>query len=89
MGLTFSKLFDKYWGKKDIRTLFAHAQHARPSRVTRLLAPLRPLFFLNDPGILMLGLDCAGKSTILYKLKLGEIQTTIPCTGRNPSPTTF
>lgn len=50
MGLTFSKLFDKLWGKKEMR-------------------------------ILMVGLDAAGKTTILYKLKLGEIVTTIPTIG--------
>ena len=27
----------------------------------------------KDIRILMLGLDCAGKTTITYKLKLGEI----------------
>jgi ADP-ribosylation factor protein 1 len=47
MGLTFSKLFDRLWGKKE----------------------------------LMVGLDAAGKTTILYKLKLGEIVTTIPTIG--------
>ncbi|KAG6915545.1 hypothetical protein DXG01_010980 [Tephrocybe rancida] len=31
----------------------------------------------------MLGLDAAGKTTILYKLKLGEIVTTIPTIGFN------
>lgn len=50
MGLTFSRLFDKIWGKKEMR-------------------------------ILMVGLDAAGKTTILYKLKLGEIVTTIPTIG--------
>lgn len=54
MGLTFSKLFDKLWGKKEMR-------------------------------ILMVGLDAAGKTTILYKLKLGEIVTTIPTIGMDPS----
>lgn len=29
------------------------------------------------------GLDAAGKTTILYKLKLGEIVTTIPTIGKN------
>jgi GTPase SAR1 family protein len=29
------------------------------------------------------GLDAAGKTTILYKLKLGEIVTTIPTIGEN------
>jgi len=33
--------------------------------------------------IVMLGLDAAGKTTILYKLKLGEIATTIPTIGFN------
>ncbi|PWA57914.1 hypothetical protein CTI12_AA405170 [Artemisia annua] len=33
--------------------------------------------------ILMVGLDAAGKTTILYKLKLGEIITTIPTIGFN------
>jgi GTPase SAR1 family protein len=31
--------------------------------------------------ILMLGLDAAGKTTILYKLKLGEYVQTIPTIG--------
>jgi ADP-ribosylation factor protein 1 len=31
--------------------------------------------------ILTLGLDAAGKTTILYKLKLGEVVTTIPTIG--------
>merc|ERR1712087_721413 len=52
MGLTFSKLFDRLWGKKEMR-------------------------------ILMVGLGAAGKTTILYKLKLGEIVTTIPTIGFN------
>lgn len=51
MGLTFSKLFDRLWGRKEMR-------------------------------ILMVGLDAAGKTTILYKLKLGEIVTTIPTIGQ-------
>ena len=54
MGLAFSKIFDKLWGKKEMR-------------------------------ILMVGLDAAGKTTILYKLKLGEIVTTIPTIGTIPT----
>lgn len=52
MGLMVSKLFDRLWGKKEMR-------------------------------ILMVGLDAAGKTTILYKLKLGEIVTTIPTIGQS------
>merc|ERR1740121_2383172 len=33
--------------------------------------------------ILTVGLDAAGKSTMLYKLKLGEVVTTIPTIGFN------
>lgn len=50
MGLSFSKLFNDLFGKREMR-------------------------------ILMVGLDAAGKTTILYKLKLGEIVTTIPTIG--------
>lgn len=55
MGITFSRLFDRLWGRKEMR-------------------------------ILMVGLDAAGKTTILYKLKLGEIVTTIPTIGQSPPP---
>jgi len=37
----------------------------------------------KEMRILMVGLDAAGKTTILYKLKLGEIVTTIPTIGFN------
>ena len=37
----------------------------------------------KDMRILMVGLDAAGKTTILYKLKLGEVVTTIPTIGFN------
>jgi len=37
----------------------------------------------SDYRILMPGLDSAGKTTILYKLKLGEIVSTIPTIGFN------
>jgi ADP-ribosylation factor protein 1 len=39
--------------------------------------------FRKEARILMVGLDAAGKTTILYKLKLGEIVTTIPTIGFN------
>ena len=39
----------------------------------------------KEMRILMVGLDAAGKTTILYKLKLGEIVTTIPTIGKRGS----
>jgi ADP-ribosylation factor protein 1 len=44
---------------------------------------LSGLFSRREMRILMVGLDAAGKTTILYKLKLGEIVTTIPTIGFN------
>jgi len=37
----------------------------------------------TDMRILMVGLDAAGKTTILYKFKLGEVVTTVPTIGFN------
>ncbi|ETO03702.1 ADP-ribosylation factor [Reticulomyxa filosa] len=37
----------------------------------------------EEKRILTVGLDAAGKTTILYKLKLGEVVTTIPTIGFN------
>ena len=37
----------------------------------------------KEMRILMVGLDASGKTTILYKLKLGEVVTTIPTIGFN------
>ena len=39
--------------------------------------------------ILLLGLDAAGKTTILYKLKLGDVVTTIPTIGFNVENVTY
>lgn len=44
---------------------------------------LNRLFNKKQVRILMIGLDSAGKTTILYKLKLGEIVTTVPTIGFN------
>ncbi|XP_073681579.1 ADP-ribosylation factor 4-like isoform X4 [Garra rufa] len=46
------------------------------SQVFARLFPKRPI------RLLMIGLDAAGKTTILYKLKLGEVVTTIPTIGK-------
>ncbi|KAE8655161.1 ADP-ribosylation factor 2 [Hibiscus syriacus] len=44
---------------------------------------VRMLFAKKEMRILMVGLNAAGKTTILYKLKLGDIVTTIPTIGFN------
>jgi len=41
------------------------------------------LFKKKDARIVMVGLDAAGKTTVLYKLKLNDVVTTIPTIGFN------
>lgn len=52
MGQTFRKLFDSFFGLKEMR-------------------------------VVMLGLDAAGKTTILFRLHIGEIVSTVPTIGFN------
>ena len=42
---------------------------------------LNGLFGKRDMRILMVGLDAAGNTTVLFKLKLSEVVTTIPTIG--------
>ena len=51
--------------------------------VSSVLGVWTRLMGKKDYRILMLGLDAAGKTTLLYKLKLGEVQNTIPTIGFN------
>ena len=43
----------------------------------------RLLWSSKEIRILILGLDNAGKTTLLYRLKIGEVVTTIPTIGFN------
>lgn len=58
MGLSFTKIFDSLFGKRELRAL-------------------------------MLGLDAAGKTTILYKMKLGEVVSSVPTIGFNVETVEF
>ncbi|KAF9314624.1 hypothetical protein BG000_007949 [Podila horticola] len=48
--------------------------------ISKLLAGL---IGKREMRIVMVGLDAAGKTTVLYKLRLGEVVTTIPTIGFN------
>lgn len=48
-----------------------------------LLSYFRSLLGAREMRILILGLDGAGKTTILYRLQVGEVVTTIPTIGFN------
>ena len=51
--------------------------------ISKALSKLQELTSLPASRILMVGLDAAGKTTVLYKLKLNELVTTIPTIGFN------
>ena len=55
-------------------------QHEPASKMGKILSKV---FGNKEMRILMLGLDAAGKTTILYKLKLGQHVNTIPTVGFN------
>ncbi|KAI5286392.1 ADP-ribosylation factor, Arf Arf6 [Ascosphaera aggregata] len=50
---------------------------------------LGKIFGSKEMRILMLGLDAAGKTTILYRLKLNQDVTTIPTVGFNVESVTY
>ena len=50
---------------------------------------LSSLFGPGQAKLSMLGLDAAGKTTVLYKLKLNEAVTTIPTVGFNVETVTY
>ena len=53
------------------------------SALTSAFKGLLDRFSDRPAKILMLGLDAAGKTTVLYKLKLNEVVNTIPTIGFN------
>lgn len=61
----------------------ASVVHAFTSKSNSLANLFKRPFGTKGVCILMVGLDAAMKTTILYKLKLGEIMSTIPTIGFN------
>jgi ADP-ribosylation factor family len=71
MGLTISSVLNRLFGKKQMRILMGKQKKSNRDKINENI---------SCPSV---GLDAAGKTTILYKLKLGEIVTTIPTIGFN------
>jgi len=69
MGNIFANLFKNLFGKKEMRILMVGLDAAGQFQDKKF--PIYSFFFFS------------GKTTILYKLKLGEIVTTIPTIGKN------
>jgi len=54
-----------------------------------ILSYFSKLFGSKELRILILGLDGAGKTTILYRMQVGEVVTTIPTIGFNVETVTY
>jgi len=65
---------------------FARNTDAPSKKMGKMLSKI---FGNKEMRILMLGLDAAGKTTILYKLKLNQSVTTIPTVGFNVETVTY
>ena len=63
--------------------------HTFRNNFTKMGKILSKVFGNKEMRILMLGLDAAGKTTILYKLKLGQSVNTIPTVGFNVETVTY
>lgn len=93
MGLSISKLFDWLKGAREARIVMVRCHLAfevyngfsslwseRLSLGQVAAHPKSSATFLSSKQV---GLDAAGKTTILYKMKLGEVVTTMPTIGFN------
>ena len=78
MGLSISKVLINFCRKKTARILMRSLEKTRLSKM-----------FKKYLACFLVGLDSAGKTTILYKLKLGEIVNTMPTIGFNVETVVF
>ena len=71
------------FGQPDPEQSQTHTLHTDSSSMGLLISKLFERFHGKEQRIIMVGLDAAGKTTILYKLKLGDVVSTIPTIGFN------
>jgi len=69
--------------------LWSFFDRYRQDTMGGLLSYFRGLLGSREMRILILGLDGAGKTTILYRLQVGEVVTTIPTIGFNVEQVTY
>jgi Arf/Sar family protein len=80
MGNALKKLFDRVFGNKEMRVR-VRRHHARGRASCAWLRCRVTTGGASLPQVVMLGLDAAGKTTILYKLHIGEVLSTVPTIG--------
>ena len=78
--LYFTVFTNRFYKKKELPP----SKSSSSLSVKGFFAKVGKMFISQkESRVLMVSLDAAGKTTILYKLKLGEIVTTIPTIGFN------
>lgn len=83
VSVSIAKPYTQTEKKEEEETKSKEEKNSRRTMGLTISSALTRLFGKKQMRILMVGLDAAGKTTILYKLKLGEIVTTIPTIGFN------
>jgi len=75
---------------KQLSTTTVHGYNRAADRMGGQISKMMgKIFGSKEMRLLMLGLDAAGKTTILYKLKLNQGVTTIPTVGFNVETVTY
>ena len=72
-----------------IEELFCDSDTFFKEKTAKMGKIISKVFGNKEMRILMLGLDAAGKTTILYKLKLDQSVNTIPTVGFNVETVTY
>jgi small GTP-binding protein len=84
MGVVFSSLWSLWFGSKEYKLVMVRVRCRGARRVLRPCAATAQCHTHPSPSRLpQVGLDNAGKTTILYKLHLGEVIVTQPTVGSN------
>ena len=85
MGALISRIMGKF--KREARIVVSARRESCKTKKTpsntHTFCSLTSAHPTSPDFLQMLGLDAAGKTTILYKLKVGEVVTTIPTIGFN------
>ena len=81
MGLQFSRIWERMFGKKEMRILMVGLDAAGKVSKKKLEWDLLCLRFGSIRCLHLIAFSSITQTTILYKLKLGEVVTTIPTIG--------
>ena len=71
-----------FWLRYDAHVMMWTVLWRKERKILKRMKLTEKVYCFSMLFLFSVGLDAAGKTTILYKLKLGEIVTTIPTIGK-------